>query len=262
MELSEITLYPIKSCGGLSVTSIRVDRFGPAGDRRWMVVKEDGGFLSQREHPQMSQVEVIPERGGIQLHAGGAAISVAVPAASVPTLPVRVWEDRVMAQDAGNEAAEWLGRQLGRSCRLVFMPEDTLRRVDGVYASEGETVSFADGFPLLLISQASLDELNSRLAAPVPMNRFRPNLVVTGCEPYAEDSWRRIRIGEMEFDVAKPCSRCVMPSINQETGERDPHINRVLAGFRRFNGQILFGQNLLYQQVGQLHTGDALVVLA
>jgi uncharacterized protein YcbX len=141
------------------------------------------------------------------------------------------------------------------------MPDDAVRLVDGLYARDGETVSFADGFPILLISSASLDDLNSRLPSPVPMNRFRPNLVVSDCAPFAEDNWKRIRIGEMTFEVVKPCSRCAVPSIVQETAERDPHINRVLAGYRRFDGKIYFGQNLLYPQGGELRIGDKVEVL-
>ena len=158
-------------------------------------------------------------------------------------------------------AAAWLSDRLGSACRLFYMPEDSVRLVDGLYAHNGETVSFADGFPILLISRASLDDLNGRLPSPVPMNRFRPNLVISGCAPFAEDDWKRIRIGDMVFDVAKPCSRCAIPSIVQETGERDPHINRALASYRRFDGKIYFGQNLLYQQPGRLQSGDQVEVL-
>jgi len=123
-------------------------------------------------------------------------------------------------------------------------------------------VSFADGFPLLLISQASLDDLNARLSSPVPMNRFRPNLVVSGCEAFAEDSWRRIRVGEIEFDVAKPCSRCVMPSIDQASGRKDSEILRVLAGYRRGEDrQTYFGQNLLYRGSGEIALGAIVEVL-
>jgi uncharacterized protein YcbX len=141
------------------------------------------------------------------------------------------------------------------------MPDTCRRLVDGLYAREGETVSFADGFPLLLISQASLDDLNSRLDSPVPMNRFRPNLVVSGCDSFAEDGWRRLRIGDVEFDVVKPCSRCVIPSIDQATAQRDGQINRVLASYRRVNGQVMFGQNLLYHRAGKLSVGDPVQVL-
>jgi len=262
MQLTDICIYPVKSCAGLSLPVSGLDRFGLKGDRRWMVVTPGGEFLSQRSHPGMCRIATALRPDGIRLACAGAAIEVDTPGEGAPELQVRVWSDRVPARDAGEVAAQWLARQLDTPCRLVHMPEHVRRRVDGAYASEGETVSFADGFPLLLISRGSLDELNRRLPAPVPMNRFRPNLVVDGCEPFAEDDWRRIRIGALEFDVAKPCARCVIPSIVQETAARDPHINRALAGFRRVNGQIFFGQNLLYRHTGRLSAGDRVEVLA
>lgn len=261
MQLSEINVYPVKSCGGISLTAVAIDRFGPAGDRRWMVVGEGGRFMSQRETPAMALIQVAQTGSGIRLAQGDSSIDIKEPGASARVRQVRIWEDRVAARDAGDEAAAWVSAYLGAVCRLVFMPEETVRRVDGAWASAGETVGFADGFPLLLISRASLDDLNARLPEPVPMNRFRPNLVVTGCEPFAEDGWRRIRIGTMTFDVAKPCARCVVPSIVQETAGRDPHINRTLAGFRRRDGQIFFGQNLLYQNPGSLAVGNPVQVL-
>ena len=262
MKLTGITHYPVKSCAGISLKLSGVDRFGLEGDRRWMVVNEMGKFLTQRDIAQMALIAVSSVSSGIHLAYGGTEIDVPFPGASAPERRVQVWGDSVIALDAGDEVAHWLSQQFGAGCRLVYMPPDAVRLVDGIYALDGETVGFADGFPLLLISRASLDDLNRRLASPVPMNRFRPNLVVAGCEPFAEDNWRRIRIGEMEFDIAKPCSRCSIPSIIQESGLRDPDINRTLAGFRRFEGQIYFGQNLLYQQTGQLRIGDSVEVLA
>jgi len=261
MQLSAITVYPVKSCAGADRSSVELDRFGPSGDRRWMVIRPSGDFLTQRDFPLMSQIAVEETPGGIRLLGAGPALDIACPAAETPVRFVRVWEDSVPAQDAGDAAADWLSGVLATPCRLVYMPGDAVRPVDGIYASQGETVGFADGFPLLLISRASLDDLNTRLPAAVPMNRFRPNLVVEGCEAFAEDGWRRIRIGDLEFDVAKPCSRCAIPSIIQESGERDPHINRALASFRRREGQIYFGQNLLYRQLGRLSVGDSVEVL-
>jgi uncharacterized protein YcbX len=169
---------------------------------------------------------------------------------------VRVWADEVEAVDAGAAAARWFTALLGQTCRLVYLPDDGERTADAAYAPGGASVSFADGFPLLLLSSASLADLNARLPAPVPMNRFRPNLVVDGCAPFAEDHWRGLRIGAAAFTVAKPCARCVVPAIDQASGERDPHINRVLAGYRRFDGQILFGQNLLHSHPANIAVGD------
>jgi len=262
MQLSEIHIYPVKSCAGLRLDRAKLDRFGPAGDRRWMVTGPGGGFITQRDVPQMALIRVTPGQGTLHLSLGDSSIEITQPGGEVPSRLVRVWEDQVAAHDAGDAAADWLSARLDRSCRLVFMPDDSVRMVDGAYATEGETVGFADGFPLLLIGQASLDELNRRLTAPVPMNRFRPNLVLAGSGPFAEDEWRRIRIGEVEFDLAKACSRCVVPSIIQETAGRDAQINRTLASFRRREGQIYFGQNLLYRGVGELRVGDSVEVLS
>lgn len=261
MQLSGITIYPLKSCAGVNLDSVTLDRFGPIGDRRWLVVDERGRFLSQRDQARMALVRVEQVQGGIRLSLDGNSIKAAMPGTDAPELRVSIWEDSVLALLADSSAAEWLSAQLGRPCRLVYMPDTCRRLVDGLYAREGETVSFADGFPLLLISQASLDDLNSRLDNPVSMNRFRPNLVVSGCDSFAEDGWRRIRIGDVEFDVAKPCSRCVIPSIDQATAHRDGQINRVLASYRRVNGQVMFGQNLLYQCAGTLSLGDSVEVL-
>ncbi len=262
MHLAAISIYPVKSCRGLALETTALDRFGPRGDRRWMVVSPGGDMLTQREVRQMALVDVNVTANGLRLGTAQNGVNADTPTDTGRRLLVRVWGDRVEAVDAGDDAAGWLETQLGQPCRLVFMPDDSIRRVDGAYAGAGETVGFADGFPLLLVSRASLDDLNQRLEEAVPANRFRPNLIVAGTEPFAEDGWRRIRIGEMEFDVAKACSRCVIPSIIQETAERDPGINRVLAGFRRREGQIFFGQNLLYQREGELNVGDPVEVLA
>ncbi|MCB1697414.1 MAG: MOSC domain-containing protein [Pseudomonadales bacterium] len=261
MQLSGISIYPVKSCAGINLDRVTLDRFGPVGDRRWLVVDERGRFVSQREQAHMARVRAEHVGGGIRLSLDDSSIQAAIPGSDAPELRVSIWGDSVVALLADTRAGEWLSAELGRPCRLVYMPDTCRRLVDGIYAREGETVSFADGFPLLLISQASLDDLNSRLDNPVPMNRFRPNLVVSGCDSFAEDGWRRIRIGDVEFDVAKPCARCVIPSIDQATAQRDGQINRALASYRRINGQVMFGQNLLYQRAGSLSLGDSVEVL-
>lgn len=260
ISVSELTIYPVKSAAGLALQSSELDRFGLSGDRRWLVTTERGFFITQREEPRLALLQTRLS-AGLSLEFAGDALQVPIPDASAPELRVQVWEDQVRARDAGSAAAAWLSEKLGRQCRLVYMGDDAIRRVDGLYATAGETVSFADGFPVLLISQASLDDLNERLQHPVPMNRFRPNIVVTGCEAFAEDEWRVVRIGDVEMTVAKPCSRCVMPSIDQSTAGRDPQINRVLASYRRREGKIYFGQNLLYAGAGVLSLGDSVEVL-
>lgn len=264
--LESIHIYPVKSCRGIALSGVQLDRFGPVGDRRWMLVEPSGQFLSQRQLPAMALIRASLEPdGGLLLSCGESSCRVPVPGAGARALEVTVWSDTVPALDAGEAVSMWLGEVLERPCRLVYMPDDTRRPVDTDYAAQGETVGFADGFPLLLIAAASLADLNGRLEANghpvVPMNRFRPNLVVSGCGAFAEDQWKRIRIGEVELQVAKPCARCAIPSIDQSSAQRDPYINRTLAAFRRFDGQILFGQNLLYQRAGWLRAGDPVTVL-
>ncbi|MEM8548783.1 MAG: MOSC N-terminal beta barrel domain-containing protein [Pseudomonadota bacterium] len=262
VKLVGLYRYPVKSLAGTAVELATLDRFGIGGDRRWMVVQPNGHFITQRDVRDMALIKA--EAMGtqsLQLSRGGDQIAVAVPGVEAPRRNVTVWGDTVPAADAGDAAAHWLSDILDRACRLVYMPEDVVRPVDPAFADAGDSVSFADGYPLLLIGEASLADLNQRLPAPVPMNRFRPNLVVSGAGAFAEDGWRRLRIGDIEFDVAKPCSRCVIPSIVQEDASRDPHINRVLASYRRRDGQIYFGQNLLHRGHGELRVGADVEVL-
>ena len=259
--LSEINIYPVKSFAGVNLDSVQLDRFGPVGDRRWMLVDEQGVALTQRDRSHMALIKAGLLANGLGLRLDDDLIEVAIPDGQAEKRRVQVWGDEIDAVDSGDAAALWLSEKLDVNCRLVYMPDDSVRTVDQNYASAGETVGFADAFPLLLISQASLDDLNSRMESPVPMNRFRPNLVVSGCEPFAEDGWKRIAVGEMEFDVAKPCDRCVVPSIDQSTAETDKNINRVLASFRRRDGKIYFGQNLLYRGTGIIHLSSAVEVL-
>lgn len=261
-HLKSIHIYPVKSARGLSLDAVELDRFGPRGDRRWMLVDEAGGFVSQRQHAAMVRLGVTLNAEGIRLHWGDAALDVATPAPGMER-DVTVWDDAVRARDAGDEPANWLSARLGAAVRLVHMPEDCRRMVDRQFARGGETVSFADGFPLLLVSDAALDSLNARLSEPVCLDRFRANLVVAGCEAHAEDGWKRLRIGDVEFDVAKPCARCAVPSLDQETGDKHPELLRVLSSYRRGEDrQVYFGQNLLYSGRGRVSVGDPVEVLA
>jgi uncharacterized protein YcbX len=262
LRLAAIYRYPLKSAAGLACEQATLDDFGIAGDRRWLLVDPAGDFLSQRRLPALALLQAEARGDGLALAFGGEQLAVPGPAAGAAARAVTVWGDRVTALDAGDAAADWLGVRLGTACRLVHMPDDCRRPVDPAYAPAGRRVSFADGFPLLLLTQASLDGLNARLPAPVPMDRFRPNLVIDGAAPHAEDGWRRLRIGAVTVDLVKPCSRCAIPAIDQATAARDPHINRVLAGYRRRDGAVLFGQNGLHDGPGTLAVGDPVTVLA
>lgn len=266
MQLSALYRYPLKSAAYESLTCSPVGGLGLEGDRRWMLVEETSGrFLSQRLLPHMGRIEArYNSAGGLSLSAPGCtSIEVALPEPDSALRGVTVWSDSLRVPDAGDAAAAWLSTFIGRACRLVQVPESRARQVDTGYAVAGDKVGFADGFPLLLIGQASLDDLSARVGRPLEMLRFRPNLVITGAEPYAEDRWKRIRIGELEFHVAKGCSRCILTTLDPNTGERSPDREPLttLKTYRERDGQVYFGQNLLPRGVGDLQVGMPVEVL-
>ncbi len=261
MRLTGLYRYPVKSLRGESLETMEVDARGLRHDRHWMLVNDAGRFLTQRELPRMALVRPLVTDQGLRLRAPGRA-DLEVAPESDEDLEVQVWRDRCLARVMNPEADRWLSDFLGVSARLVYLPEDRVRQVDQDYSRPGEQVGFADGFPFLLISRASLDDLNRRMAKPLPMERFRPNLVVDGCEPYAEDDWKRIRIGELTFRVVKPCSRCVIPTVNPETGEREGNEPlKTLMTYRKEGNNVYFGQNLLHDGFGRLEVGMSVEVL-
>ena len=216
LQLSALYRFPLKSGRGEVLEQARVDSLGLCGDRRWMVVDTSSGrFLTQRLLPAMTQLVARWHGDDLALNAPGMPeLLVALPDTDTALRCVSVWSDNLSVPDAGDAAARWLSDCLQRDCRLVQVPAQHARQVDPLYARPGEQVGFADGFPLLLIGQASLDDLSRRVGRPLEMLRFRPNLVVSGSSPYAEDSWRRIRIGELELRVVKGCSRCIMTTLD------------------------------------------------
>ena len=255
--LGGVYVYPIKSCGGISLQSADLGATGLVHDRRWMLVDEGGGFVSQRRHPRMALIStrIAPDR--LVVSAPGMP-DLEVPLEGEPEgrIDVEVWGDAQRGAPVGGYADRWFGRFLGVRCRLVRKPEDDVRPVDSAYARSGDQTSFADGFPLLLISEASLEDLNARLESPVPMNRFRPSLVVRGCGPHAEDGWEEVRVGEAVFRVAEPCARCAVTTVDQQTGERGREPLRTLATYRKADGEVLFGRNLIHTSPGTLGVGD------
>lgn len=265
--LSSIHLYPIKSCAPWTRQEAVVEARGLAGDRRWMIVDADGRFVTARKHPQLVRIHAEPvaghDDGLLDLRAPGMpTLRLARPAAT-PRVAAVVWKDTVAAQSADTAADGWISAYLGFPARFVHMDTDCVRPVDPAYGRAGDRVSFADGYPLLLISQAALDALHARLETPVPMLRFRPSLVVAGTTPHAEDGWKRIRIGQAEFDVAKPCVRCVLTTVDIERGEFDRHGEplRTLMTYRRTPKGVTFGQNLIPRRLGTLRLGDTVEVL-
>lgn len=252
IRVSELNIYPVKSLRQISLQKSKLGMFGLENDRRWMVVDDQGMMLTQRQISRMCLIQPSLQENGIKLSVEGKPdITINIPD-SGEVKSVTVWDDECRAYDAGVEAANWLSEFLLRDCRLVYFPDDEFRQVDLQYANQGERTAFSDGFPLLLISQASLDDLNRRLSQPITMNRFRPNLVVSGCDAYAEDQWRKIRIGNINFRIVKPCSRCVIPNIDIETGRRGNEPAATLVSYRRKDNNIFFGQNVITEGVGEL----------
>nr|WP_298136906.1 MOSC domain-containing protein [uncultured Pseudomonas sp.] len=266
LNLSGMYRYPLKSGAGEPLTQTRVDALGIVGDRRWMVVDaQSGRFLTQRLLAPMNRITTAWQGSEqVLLSAPGMDdLPIAVPDQQAELRPVAIWRDSLSVPDAGDAAAAWLSQFLGRACRLVYVPAQRARQVDQAYAEAGDRVAFADGFPLLLIGQASLDDLSARVGRPLEMLRFRPNLVVTGSSAYEEDEWRRIRIGTVEFRVVKGCSRCIMTTLDPQTGERaaDREPLATLQGYRARDGEVYFGQNLIACGEGQLSLGMPVEVL-
>lgn len=255
--VSSLNIYPIKSCAGIPVSIAVIDRRGFRNDRRWMIVDSTGKFLTQRVLPRLSLVKTSIEPYSLTVTGPSMApLDLPVELSGSPTTEVEVWGDRVQALQAGPEARAWFSQFLGIDCQPVFMPESSSRVVDPQNSSQERPISFADGFPFLLISEASLEDLNSRLPEPILMNRFRPNIVVRGCDPYAEDSWKSIRIGGVRFQVAKPCARCVTTTVDQAKGTAGKEPLHTLSLYRNRNGKVLFGQNLTHEGTGMLRVGD------
>lgn len=260
--LSGIYFYPVKSLRGIGLQRAPLGQRGIDYDRHWMLVDEAGAFLTQRQIPRMALISTQLMPGGLRLCAPAMPdLELAPGSAADSALAVRVWDDLCQARLAGGAADRWLSDFLGLSCRLVYLPHDSRRPVDPAYARGGEETAFSDGFPLMLISQASLDDLNARLPAPLPMLRFRPNLVVDGCTPYAEDSWRRIRIGDIALQLVKPCSRCAITTVDADTGEKGAEPLRTLSGYRKRGNKVYLGQNLLHEAKGELRLGMPVEIL-
>ena len=266
VRLASIHIYPMKAARAVDLDESPVEPWGLAGDRRWLLVDEDGRFVSQREEPSLARVVVTYGQGTISVSSAGfRARQVTAPGGGEQLLKVTVWGSTVLAAATGPEDSAWFSAYLGRPVRLVYLDDPTRRAVDPQYGKDGDVVSFADGYPLLLTSTASLDELGRWLsedgAQPVPMTRFRPNAVVTGAPPWAEDHWRRIRIGTVEFRVVKPCGRCVVTTTDQITGEVGSQPLKMLGRRRRFGQQLVFGQNLIPDGPGLIRAGDFVEVL-
>jgi MOSC domain-containing protein len=262
IRLTGISIYPIKSTGGIPLQHARVEERGLELDRRCMVVDAANVCMTQRVFPRLSLISVQVRSPFLHVTAPGMnVLTLPLPDPTTTPVHVRVWDDMVDALPFPHEVDAWFTTFLQTPCRPVYMPETTRRIADPDHAPGGHMVSFADAFPFLLISEESLALLNTKLAEPLPMNRFRPNFVVAGCEPHAEDTWRDIRIGGVEFLLVKPCARCVITTVDQQTGVKGREPLVTLASYRQQNGKILFGQNLINKTTGVVRVGDQVTVL-
>ncbi|MCM0612252.1 MOSC domain-containing protein [Marinobacter sediminum] len=261
MNVHSLWIYPVKSLAGIAVQGFELDDFGPSGDRRWMIIDDDRHFVTQRGNPELARigtrfvgdrVEVdIPGEGRFTLRATGEALRVQV---------WRDWAESFVGELAANEA---LSRYCGSRFRFVYMPDASFRRVDAARVQDMRRVSFADGFPLLVTNIASLNELNERLRSPVEMRRFRPNIVVDGARPWAEDHWQELTIGNARLSLVKPCSRCVMTTVDPDAGTKDASVQplKTLAGYRRTEDGVIFGMNAIHESLGRIKVGDPVVII-
>lgn len=270
LQLSEIWIYPVKSLGGIPLNHAKVTDRGLAYDRRWLLVDDDGLFLTQREFPELALFKTSINDSFLTItHQKKTSESLQIvlnqsdyDANSI--IKVTVWDDTIDAFEVSENASTWFTERLGLSTRLVYMPEESHRKVEAEYAVSGNEInSFSDGYPFLIIGQTSLDDLNSRLEEPIPMNRFRPNFVFTAGQAYEEEGWHEISIGGLVFFGVKPCGRCVITTIDQELGiksGKDPLVT--LSKYRKAGKNVLFGQNLVGTQLGAVSIGDEIKVLS
>ena len=263
LRLTQINIYPVKSLGGIALTTAIAEQRGLRYDRRWMIVDEQNKFITQRENPTMALIGTRLDENGFELfhkHFSENKIFIPLSIAHGKLLKVRIWEDECDALHWNEEADQWLSTTLNMACKLVFMPDDSLRYVDVNFAKNKEITSFPDGYPFLIIGNESLKDLNSKLDKAIPMNRFRPNFVFEGGVAFEEDTWVKFKIGEVNFLGAKPCGRCVITTIDQDDATQSKEPLRTLSKYRTKKSKVLFGQNLLTDKGGKISLGDKLII--
>jgi hypothetical protein len=265
MNVQDLYIYPVKSLGGIRLETAQVLQRGFRFDRRWMLVDENGKFITQRVEHQLALLATEITENTLRIYDKRSPenkLDIHFEQHLTSNINVSVWHDSVEANHVSEEIDEWFSRTLNKPCKLVFMRENSLRPVTEADSFSDVHVSFADAFPYMLISQASLDDLNNRLLVPVPMNRFRPNLVISGTEAFEEDTWSEIKIGEVHFKVVKPCARCILTTVDQETGIKGNEPLQTLSRFRKADNKVLFGLNLVALNEGVIKVNDAVEVIS
>ena len=264
--LSEIWVYPIKSLPGFRVPDAQVFEKGLEWDRRLMLVDTNHVFITQRVYPEMALFNIsvnghsiqVNDRSNTETHALIVDMTKVI---GTKTIKAVVWDDEVEVMEVNPEYSSWFGRVLKMECKLVCFPEGNPRRIDPGYVKDNKQVSLADGYPFLIIGKESLADLNQRVGLGLSMKRFRPNFVFEGGGPYEEDTWTKFRIGSVNFESVKPCSRCVLTTVDPETGLKGEEPLRTLSVYRRRNGKVYFGQNLIALENGHIYEGDEIKLL-
>ena len=261
-SLSQINIYPVKSLGGISLQSAKVEERGLQYDRRWMLVDEQNNFITQRLHPNMAllRVEITNELLTIKHKKNKLSpLTIHPMPYDDEEVNVQIWKDNVTALKYNSDVNNWFTEAIEIKCSLVYMPDSTRRKVNPEYASN-KIVGFADGYPFLIIGEESLNDLNKRLEEPIPMNRFRTNYVFSGGKAFDEDNWKTINIGNAVFHSVKPCPRCVITTINQNTGMKSKEPLKTLAAFRQKDNKVMFGMNLVAEGTGKVIVGDEIKI--
>jgi uncharacterized protein YcbX len=265
MNVSQLYIYPIKSLGGVSVSAVNITDRGFQHDRRWMLIDENNRFLSQREVAEMAMLSVEILQDGLKVYHKKDQddyIDIPFTISTGVTVIVDIWGSFCKAHLVKGEADKWFSKILNTHCRLVYMPDSTRLPIDENYAIKGNDItSFSDGYPILMISEASLQDLNNKTEEPIPMNRFRPNLVFTGAAAFIEDSMKEFTINGCTFFGVKPSSRCVVTTINQDTTEKGKEPLKTLSVYRRKDAKVYFGENVIAAGPGKINVGDTVTIL-
>jgi uncharacterized protein YcbX len=266
LTLTEIWIYPVKSLGGIRLEKAKGLGKGLQHDRRWMLVDGAGQFLTQRDYPEMALFKLAIQDGELSITFRrnekilATTSFMITPSNSKTWMFARIWDDDVSVSEVSGEISQWFSQHLGITCKLVRFPEESPRPVNPSFAVNKEHVSLADGYPFLIIGQSSLDDLNRRLSLPLPMNRFRPNFVFTGGEPYEEDEWKTFSIGGNKFCAVKKSARCTIPTVNQDTAEKSAEPLRTLSEYRNVSHNVYFGQNLVAIDETEVAVGDPIIL--
>ena len=262
LTVSEIWIYPIKSLGGIRLPSAKVLEKGLEHDRRWMLIDENNTFMTQRIFPSMALFKLLIAKNQFIITHQTNSIDLPIDyAVDQNPIQTKVWDDDVITFEVSEAHSTWFSNQLKMKCKLVSFPEKNLRPVEANYKINDEQVSLADAYPFLIIGETSLADLNKKLAVPLPMNRFRPNIVFSGGQPYEEDDWKTFTVGKNKFIGVKHCSLCVMITINQDTAEKSAEPLRTLSTYRKKENKVYFGQNLLALAHFEINVGDKITLL-